>query len=200
MKYLFWTEVWVTENSVRNGYKMHQTLWGLFPNKIYRDFLFSVVKRQYAHGATILLQSAEAPIFPDEKNPSVKIIRSSKSLERLQFQTGQLLRFRLVANPTKKIKDKNDHERSLRVPYLGEENKIAWLVRKMQGVARICYAESGDLEPIYFSKPGHRGKIQPVLFTGLLEIEQGDAFLEIMRDGIGAAKSFGCGLIQVSRS
>ena len=200
MIHLFWTEVWLAEPSVRNGYEIHRSLWRLFPNKLQREFLFSVVERRFGSGAKLLLQSAEPPIPPDKENQSITITRESKNIGGLKFPNGQFLRFRLVANPTKKIKDQNDSERAIRVPYIGEENKVAWLKRKLQGAARVCHAEAGDMEPIYFSKPGHRGKIQPVLFTGLLEIENGDAFLSIMREGIGAAKSFGCGLIQVSRS
>ena len=197
---MYWTELWLDESIVRNGYEIHRELWRLFPGQEQRNFLFSVVERKFGGGAKLLLQSKELPSVLEGINSKSTIVRGSKDLRGLILQSGQRLRFRLVANPTKKIKDQNDPERSIRVPHIGEENKIKWLTRKLEGVARICHAESANMEPIYFSKPGHRGKIQPVLFTGVIEIANGDAFLTMMQEGIGAAKSFGCGLIQVSRA
>lgn len=184
---------------MRNAYEIHRVLWRLFPSHNQRDFLFSVIERKYGHGAKVLLQSSDKPIIDDSTSGENAVLRESKDLSGLLLRGGQQLRFRLVANPTKKIKDQNDPERSIRVPHIGDENQIAWLSRKLEGVAHIRHAESANLEPIYFSKPGHRGKIQPVLFTGVLEVENGDAFIDMMKDGIGAAKSFGCGLMQISR-
>ena len=197
---MYWTELWLDESIVRNGYEIHRELWRLFPGQEQRNFLFSVVERKFGGGAKMLLQSKELPSVLEGINSKSTIVRGSKDLRGLILQSGQRLRFRLVANPTKKIKDQNDPERSIRVPHIGEENKIKWLIRKLEGVARICHAESANMEPIYFSKPGHRGKIQPVLFTGMIEIANGEAFLTMMKEGIGSAKSFGCGLIQVSRA
>jgi len=198
--HLYWTELWLDESVVRNGYEIHRELWRLFPGQEQRNFLFSVVERKFGGGAKVLLQSNDMPVALEDVKGKSAVVRGSKDLRGLNLPKGQRLRFRLVANPTKKIKDQNDPERSIRVPHIGEENKIKWLTRKLEGVARICHAESANLEPVYFSKPGHHGKIQPVLFTGVIEIENGDAFLSMMKDGIGAAKSFGCGLIQISPS
>ena len=197
---MYWTEFWLPENVMRNGYEIHRTLWQFFPNQCQRNFLFSVIERKHGSGARVLLQSNDLPVYLDDAKEKSTVVRGSKDLRGLTIQRGQYLRFRLVANPTKKIKDQNDPDRAIRVPHIGEENKIAWLTRKFEGVARICHAESANLAPNYFSKPGHRGKIQPVLFSGLLEIENGDAFLAMMKEGVGAAKAFGCGLIQVSRA
>ena len=199
MRHLFWTELWLAESVVRNAYEIHRVLWRFFPNNNHRDFLFSVIERKYGHGAKVLLQSISKPIIDDSISGENAVLRESKDLSGLLLRGGQQLRFRLVANPTKKIKDQNDPERAIRVPHIGDENQIAWLNRKLDGIAHICHAESANLEPIYFSKPGHRGKIQPVLFTGVLEVDSGDAFIAMMKEGIGSAKSFGCGLLQISR-
>lgn len=197
--FLYWTELWLAEGLVRNGYEIHRALWRLFPGQCQRDFLFSIQEKKRGTGAKVLLQSNVLPTISTGDEEKISIARAGKSLSGLKLQAGQFLRFRLVANPTKRIKDQVNPGRSVRVPHIGEEHKIAWLIRKLEKVARVCHAESSNMEPIYFSKPGHRGKIQPVLFTGVIKIENSGAFKSMMEEGIGAAKAFGCGLIQVAR-
>lgn len=194
---MFWTELWLSENMVRNSYDIHKTLWKMFPGQSKREFLYTVTERQRGQGARVLLQSQESPCLA-ECGPSITVLRQPKSLAGIVLQPGQILRFRLVANPTKKIRDAAQQERAIRVPHVGQHHQIAWLTRKLDGIGRVVYAEAQETEPIHFSKSGQRGKVQPVCFTGVLEVLDGDAFRDMLNRGIGPAKSFGCGLMQLA--
>jgi len=51
-----------------------------------------------------------------------------------------------------------------------------------------------------FRKPkeNRSGKIQPVVFDGVLTVDDADVFLALIRKGIGPAKSFGCGMMSLA--
>jgi CRISPR system Cascade subunit CasE len=123
------------------------------------------------------------------------------------------LRFRLRANPVRTIHDK-EHGRFLpegryagelkrcRVPLLREEQQREWLQRKLAHAVRIDCVGMQQEMPLYFRK-GERdkrmdGKVQPVLFDGLLSVSDADAFNALLSKGIGPAKVFGCGLLSIA--
>lgn len=192
---MFLTECWIPEQKIKNPYELHQAIWSLFPNTEKREFLFSVLERQYGRGGKIILQSLQCPMMQGE---DVKVLRSPKNLQDLQLPNGKWLRFRLVANPTKKIRDKDNPERAIRVPYVVLEQQEAWLERKLAGCAHVVMMDVSQMEPIYFRKKEMHGKIQPVLFTGVLAVEDSQRLLDVMKTGVGAGKAFGLGLLQVA--
>ncbi|WP_371927949.1 type I-E CRISPR-associated protein Cas6/Cse3/CasE [Methylomonas rivi] len=53
----------------------------------------------------------------------------------------------------------------------------------------------------YFRKPkeGHSGKIQTVLFDGVMTVTDSLAFAVQVAHGIVPAKAFGCGLLSIAR-
>jgi len=60
------------------------------------------------------------------------------------------------------------------------------------------------LAPFFFTKGEGRGrktgKIQAVRFSGLLRVSDPAAFDRILQQGIGPAKSFGCGMMSIARA
>lgn len=191
----------------QNPYQLHQALWRLFPGceQADRDFLFRVEQLQKGIGAQVLMQSTTQP-QSNEQSPALLAQREYV----LNVQNGQRLRFRLRANPIKTIKDSSKgtvekkgkiFTKTVRVPLLHEEQQQAWLERKLQAFAQL---ETLIVQPepiLYFrkAKEGRSGKIQTVMFDGVLTVTDAEAFNnEIMR-GIGPAKAFGCGLLSVAR-
>ena len=88
----------------------------------------------------------------------------------------------------------------MRVPLLLEEQQLAWLERKLQGFAQL---ETLIVQPepiLYFRKPkeGRTGKIQTVIFDGILTVTDTESFDRQLKQGIGPAKAFGCGLLSVA--
>ncbi|MCV5562543.1 type I-E CRISPR-associated protein Cas6/Cse3/CasE, partial [Escherichia coli] len=121
-----------------------------------------------------------------------------------QLQVGVPLYFRLRANPIKTILDNQKRLDSkgnikrCRVPLIKEAEQIAWLQRKLGNAARV-----EDVHPIserlqYFSGDGKSGKIQTVCFEGVITINDAPALIDLVQQGIGPAKSMGCGLLSLA--
>ncbi|MDO8843401.1 type I-E CRISPR-associated protein Cas6/Cse3/CasE [Methylicorpusculum sp.] len=204
---MFLSKVHIPWQQAKNPYQFHQALWKLFPDcdDAERDFLFRVEQFQSGVGAHVLLQSALKP-EGSEQSPLLLAQREFA----LNVPKSQRLRFRLRANPIKTIKDSGKgtvekkgktFTRTVRVPLLHEEQQQAWLERKFQGFALL---ETLIVQPepvMYFRKPkeGRSGKIQTVLFDGVINVTDQAQFAAQILHGIGPAKAFGCGLLSVAR-
>lgn len=185
-----------------NPYDWHRILWTLFtehqPDD--REFLFRVEQEWRSSGVDVLLQSNRPP---GDGNPDVRVLASRDYHPKLQ--QDQILRFRLVGNPIKTIKDERGRKNSrgeiktCRVPLVQEEQQLAWLNRKLDGAALIESAIVGSRRTIYFRKGGKAGKILAVTFDGILRITDSAKFLITLQNGIGPAKGFGCGLLSIAR-
>ena len=193
-----------------NPYELHRALWKLFPDRAddERSFLFRVERQEQGVGAEVLLQSEWQPI----PQATASRVLGSKRLA-LDFQEGQRLRFRLRANPVKTIKDERKgtvdrngktYTRTSRVPLLREQEQQTWLVRKLEGTASLEALLIEQEMPLFFHKEsrqgraGHRGKVQPVRFDGILQVQDPIAFLALVQQGVGPAKAFGCGLLSLA--
>ncbi len=204
---MFLSKIHIPWQQAKNPYQLHQALWRLFPGQeeAERDFLFRVEQMQNGVGANVLLQSALQP-QNHEQSPLLLAQREFA----LNVPNGQRLRFRLRANPIKTIKDSSKgtvekkgktFTKTVRVPLLHEEQQQAWLERKLQDFARL---ETLIIQPepvTYFRKPkeGRGGKIQTVLFDGVMTVTDSTAFAMQVAEGIGPAKAFGCGLLSIAR-
>jgi len=204
---MYLSKIHIPWAQVQNPYQLHQALWRLFPGfeDADREFLFRVEQLQKGIGAQVLMQSAMQP-QSSEQSPVLLAQREYV----LNVQNGQRLRFRLRANPIKTIKDSSKgtvekkgktFTKTVRVPLLHEEQQQAWLERKLQAFGQL---ETLIVQPepvLYFrkTKEGRSGKIQTVLFDGVISVTDAEAFNNIIAQGIGPAKAFGCGLLTVAR-
>ncbi len=127
------------------------------------------------------------------------------------FAAGQRLRFRLVANPTKRLRknslDKDGRpvdERWVgkRVPVRVDE-LFGWLARRAAPAGFSADSDSTTVEPGYvYVNPTRNGKgqrLRSARFDGLLEITDLVRFQETLVHGIGPAKAFGFGLLSLAR-
>jgi len=204
---MYLSKIHIPWAQAQNPYQLHQALWHLFPGleDAGREFLFRVEQQQKGVGAHVLLQSVIQPQNIRE-SPVLLALRQYD----LALQQGQRLRFRLRANPIKTIKDSSKgiiekkgktFTKTVRVPLLHEEQQQAWLERKLQPFAQL---EGLIVQPepvMYFrkTKEGRSGKIQTVMFDGILMVTDVKAFNHEITHGIGPAKAFGCGLLSVAR-
>jgi len=204
---MYLSKIHIPWQQAQNPYQLHQALWRLFPGfeDADREFLFRVEQLQKGMGAQVLLQSAMQP-QSSEQSPAILALREYV----LNVQNGQRLRFRLRANPIKTIKDSSKGSvekkgktftKTVRVPLLHEEQQQAWLERKLQAFAQL---ETLIMQPepvLYFrkAKEGRSGKIQTVMFDGVLTVTDVEAFNDQVIKGIGPAKAFGCGLLSLAR-
>lgn len=193
----------------RNPYQWHQSIWRLFSNqpKSKRNFLFSCIDHRTGRDISALLFSIEKP--ERIQSTEIKIDGEPKSLANLSFKQGQLLSFRLTANPTKVITEQTNEERKIRVPLIKREQQEDWLKRKLDGLAVIENVIPQNEPPLYFNQKNRGGKIVPVTFEGVLTVVNPERFKEQIYEkynekgeyiaGIGPAKAFGCGLMMVRR-
>ena len=129
------------------------------------------------------------------------------------IDAGSRLRFRLRANPTRKIDTKSgpDGRRNgKRVELRTEADWLAWLGRKagqhgFQLKAVSSVATIPDVIAARLGKSvGRKRKDGPALtvfavqFEGYLVVQDRDLFQAALRQGIGPAKPYGCGLLSVA--
>lgn len=115
------------------------------------------------------------------------------------FREGQVLRFRLRANPSKRARDKGK-----RVALASREEKLAWLARKLgDGGFRLMAGDGAYLAHIRQDtfletrKSGHLIQVQAVLFEGALQVVDPEKALKTLQTGIGPGKGLGLGLLSL---
>jgi CRISPR system Cascade subunit CasE len=200
---MYLSKVLIKGAACRNPYEIHKELWKLFSYDADadRDFLFRIEHAEH-NAAEILMQSCRQP---EQSYPTVRVLACKEY--SFSLQRDQQLRFLLVANPVKTIKDENGRinakggPKSCRVPLVREEERHAWIARKFQGAAILETLFIDPVFPLRFRKDKEErtGKIQPVSFKGTLKVKEPMILHELIKKGIGPGKAFGCGLLSLAR-
>ncbi len=213
-------------------YEMHRTLMNGFPQsptEARRTFgvLFRAEPDEHHGRVLVYVQSAVEPDWTclglseyllHEPEPPKDLARAY-----VRLKTGQQLRFRLRANPTRRIlRPKSDDERlkGKRVALLSDDEQAAWLARK--GRERVKGFSGGFelIERDLLDPDGHRCRSPcvsvrdegpqwgrrngrtvthaAVRFDGILRVTDADAFRVTLAEGIGPAKAFGFGLLSIA--
>ena len=228
---------------IGNPQELHKTVCGAFPAIENQAHLphheretprnkFDILHRldvDYRNGRiALLVQSTVEPVWNHlrenfltaavAENPAVKSIGESYA----QIAGGMNLRFRLRANPTKRI-GKSDTEAKARfkesekgnirrrVELRTDEDRIAWLKRKGGDAGfRLANVQVKEIEnavavgqgKINFSKSRDSPQLTfgAVIFDGVLEVTDADKFRESLIAGIGTGKAYGFGLLSVAPS
>lgn len=134
-----------------------------------------------------------------------------------QFQIGQKLRFRLRANPTKRVAAKNERlgstDEGKRIGLLTEPDQLKWFLGKAeQGGFRVLRHNEPHDDPknpvfniqtvpegrVWNGKFGYGGWFLSVRFEGVLLVTDPTAFRTLIGAGIGSAKGYGFGLLSVA--
>lgn len=229
-------------SEMAHPYEMHRTLMRAFPtatddtkSKARDEFgvLFRADIDDQRGVVKVYVQSFIEPdwsflsdlndyLFADAEMPEPSYKNIMPAYQKLQ--NGQLLSFRLRANPTKRIAKDGDQMKGKRVELSREDDQIAWLIRKGQerekgvpGGFELLMSEVKDtrgevrLVPrVNVSSEGkQKGRKRDmasgyatthlaVIFEGILRVTDTDAFLETLIRGIGAGKAFGFGLLSIA--
>ena len=189
-------------------YELHRTLMRAFPDGARGEgrLLFRVEPEGVGRGVAVLVQShPEAPCwgFLRGMKDYACCVEGPKAMEPALCE-GQRLRFRLVANPTKKVRNK-------RVPLLHDgpnpKNHPTyhdWLGRKAaQHGFEVLRVEDAPFRTVLPNrrKDTYDKKELPlfgVRFDGVLRVTDAEALLEAVRGGVGPAKAFGFGLLSLA--
>lgn len=224
-------------------YEMHRTLMHAFPegprDKAYEarekyNVLFRVDLDSRCNSVVVYVQSTVKPDWSflyDRRDYLLANADRPKDIAKAyqQLQNGQVLSFRLRANPTKriwKVTTANSELKGKRVGLLQEEEQIAWLVRKgkeresgksggFEILVKEIENENGEIHHVPRVDVRREGKQRgrkkengsshatthlAVRYDGLLQITDVDAFRETLSKGIGPGKAFGFGLLSVARA
>ena len=199
------------QREVANPYEMHRSLMRAFPDDLKEGderVLFRLESGR--NGApTLLVQSWTLPDwshlaaaeFREYLRPVGELNPAVKSFD-LDLAPGQVLAFRLRANPTVKRRfNEKDHKR---VGVYDEQEQLAWLKRKGEmGGFHILSARTGGQEDvggkIKRDEETHRLKLAAVQFDGLLQVTDPDRLRQTVRRGVGSAKGLGFGLLSLAR-
>jgi CRISPR system Cascade subunit CasE len=125
------------------------------------------------------------------------------------IRTGTRLRFRLQANPTKRV-GTGQPGAGKRVELQREPDQMEWLARQgathgfrvLDARVRGAIGVNGKIHGWQRGEVGaaRRLTVGTATFDGALEVIDGMAFLAALRGGIGPAKAYGCGLLSIAPS
>jgi CRISPR system Cascade subunit CasE len=204
------------QRELADPYQMHRTIMSAFPFPLPEDerILFRVEENPRTGLIALLVQSIHPPDWtllteppkayllpadtvPDQlPNPAVKPFDPA-------LTPGQTLAFRLLANPTKRLGKNAEKAARKRIGLTREADQLAWLQRKLESAGCLLVdARTGQQEKVKGSlhreDQKHNLSFQAVRFEGHLQINDPDKLLPALRDGIGPAKAFGCGLLSLA--
>lgn len=181
------------------------------PRRSDAGFLFRI-DPQPGGRAVILVQSATKPDWDYAFHNADYLLAAPPEVKAFdaRFTKGQYLRFRLLANPTKRF-SKNSRERDgkpvaerwvgKRIPVPAEQLE-EWLVRRGTAAGFSLDKDSLTVQPgyVYVDKtPNDQGqRLRSVRYDGILEVTDPALLKEAIVRGIGPGKAFGFGLLSVS--
>lgn len=188
------SEILLDSKLARNPYEIHRHLWRLFPSisKDKRSFLYRVSYGRNSEPLRILMQSLYEPT--DSTNGRGCIILRKKAFNPV-LKVKDSLRFLICANPTKRLVKER-----CRVPLIDEDQLIMWLQKKLTDTAVLENAEIMEKRNLYFRKGGKAGKIVAITFSGQITVSDPVRMRNILENGIGPAKAFGCGLLSLAKA
>lgn len=191
-------------------YIVHQLVADLFADGD-RQHLYRVTARAPGR-AHVLVLSAVPPNDGVSGHPWGSATQLETKAFDPELQRGMVLDYEIRVNATrivtyadgkKKRKDvwdavfeaDRDDRRSPHDVYR------AYLDRKLQGAARICGTRVTERGGVRAARADRRHPIQFIAANaiGSLVIEDPERFLDLVREGIGRAKAFGCGLLCLSK-
>lgn len=186
-----------------NPYELHRTLSKAFPQYKHEEerILFRLEGERFE---SVLVQSTLEPDWEKLIVSSRYLLKEPgvKTFECLNFAKGQLLRFRLRANPIRR-----DSKSKKRVALHTVEERFAWLERKGRSNGFIVKQDmmtSHSTTWRQFTMPVKdigRKKVtfNMVDYEGVLIVDNPVLLNQAVRQGIGPAKGLGCGLLSLAR-
>ena len=178
---------------VSDAYSIHRIVYRLFEDTRSKEekkstpcgFLYADRGMVSGHRRVLLL-SDRTPKIPDFGTFQIKKIPDD-------FLSHSVYRFCVVLNATTQNKNK-------RIPIKGRDDILSWFSKKsvqVWGFEPIS-VDIKKINVIHVSKNEVRLPIQQVELFGVLRVKDQDAFKKSFRLGLGRAKAYGCGLLQIA--
>lgn len=187
-------------------YRLHQLVMQGFPDGVRREEANVLHRLDQTHSGVMLLVQSDLP--PDWSTLQEGLLQSSdpfdphpnpavRQMNGIELENGRILHFRLRANPTKRLSSGKGNKPGPRVQLVREDEQMEWLRRKAeQSGFRLIDAHINPEG----KQTDYRKKltIYTMLVDGRLQITDAAKFTAALRNGIGPAKAFGCGLLSLA--
>jgi CRISPR system Cascade subunit CasE len=175
--------------NLKDVYGLHRVVYSLFPaeNGKNRDFLFADKGGDFS-GRKVLILSRREPVAPKFGEIDSKEIPES-------FLEFDHYGFEVILNPTRR-----DAETGKIIAVRGRENLLDWLVGKAPRYGFQVIPESLQVNHagvLSYKKSGSTRTHNTATFVGKLKVADRQTFIRSFEEGIGRAKSFGFGLLQI---
>jgi CRISPR system Cascade subunit CasE len=155
------------------------------------------------------VQSADKPDWNYAFQNACYLLAASPQVKPFEpdFEKGQSLRFRLLANPTRKIDTKSGPDgrrRNGKRVAVSPDKFYEWLAQRAEPAGFRVNEDSTTVQPgyAYFKKEqnGEPRRLRSVRYDGMLRIANPERFKEALASGIGSAKAFGFGLLSIAKA
>lgn len=199
------------QRELAHPYELHRTVLSAFAPVLPEDerVLYRVDMPRGERAPALLVQSQTEPDWSwADDLPNYLLCPAQYKRIEIQPYSGQVLAFRLRANPTVKKKSHEDgsepRRNGIRLGLVREEDQRAWLERKGQqhgfGVLQVTIAPENIQTAYQPREEGPRRRLAhlAVRFDGLLRVTDAARFQEAVRNGIGSGKAFGFGLLSLA--
>ncbi len=206
-------------------YGIHQLIWKLFPNRPDSDRNFLYRQEFEIEQLSSFDLRHGMPIFYVLSNDKPVPIQGLLSVETKEYhpklESGMKLSFNLRVNPVVARKTEGDEKSSkhdvlmdakFRAQKQGitgnaeinrrmEEAVVEWMVKKGETsgfqVIKNDIEVSAHRQNLLRKKEGKEIRFNSVDLKGTLTVKVPELFYEILFNGIGHSKSFGCGLLMI---
>ncbi|WP_297819913.1 type I-E CRISPR-associated protein Cas6/Cse3/CasE [uncultured Lactobacillus sp.] len=154
----------------------------------------------------LLVLSEEKPDLEKLEAYGVKKSAMTKDYDAFlnKLQEGQVLRFRLTANPTRKI-SRPGHKQGRVVPHVTIDKQKEWFLQKATKNGFEVVSDPSGLNfnivdrdwKLLRHKGNQNARLSCVTYEGILKISDLKAFKNALVNGIGREKAYGMGLLTV---
>ncbi len=183
---------------IANPYEMHSTLMRLVDAGSGRPLWRLERSKDHERPPVVLIQTESSPDASALRGASPSYLlefcsRENRLLSRVK--TGDVLNFRLRANPTVTRERKRHGLERI-------EDQLSWLERQVKGAgAKLIWAQTSDSGKVRFARRGSKRPIvlMGVTFDGQLEVVEPEALRAAVKAGIGPGKALGFGLMTLAR-
>lgn len=137
--------------------------------------------------------------FEDNEN---SVQNKDYELFLANLSNEQTWRFKLKANTIKSL-SQGKGNRSKIVPLLNPEDQLEWLYNKEEKIGVSFDRNATLVTSTYWEKfkkhNKHRITYKVAVFEGIITITDADKLRQVMKEGMGRQKAYGCGLLTLVR-
>lgn len=124
----------------------------------------------------------------------------------LNIKDGDLRRFRIRANPTRSVMQKDGESTRGKVcQHVTAEQQLRWLIEKTKKCGFSVEGPGLDVnivsrDNLKFKRKNNNITLAAAVFEGILKVEDAELFVDTIKSGLGRAKAYGFGMITISRA